>query len=128
MTESNSNAQRHLLRHSHLNEVTNRTTQKTLRFLFNAGEEIPTVYVNDARNAVTAIYGQSGLALNFAIVERSLRVSAKFGKSNRFVAPSIVEVMAFLTELEGHRQRTCTPLMRHPNRHAARHGASANIR
>ncbi len=127
MNESNSKTPRQFVRRSYLNERSNIIFQKALRFLFDAAEEIPTVYIDDAQKSVIAVYGQSGLVLDFSIVEQSLRVSLKFGKANRFVAPSIDEVMAFLTELEGHRQRTCTPLMRHPNRHAARLGASAKF-
>lgn len=101
-------------------ELTTRAISATLTYLYGAGTNLPTVYVNDAPQKLEAIYGDTGLSLEFVVVEQALRVKLKQGRSNTLIVPSMREAMAFLCELEGHRQGTCTPLMKHPNRYAVK--------
>ncbi len=95
-----------------------------LRTLFDTATEVPTVFVNEAGTRVVASYGPSGIELEIVVLEQALGLSAKAGQPHRLIAPSVQEAMDFLIEVEGHRQRTNTPLIRLPNRHAKLSGRS----
>lgn len=101
-------------------EQTSRSIGPILAHLYDAATEVPTVYIDEDLQTLTALYGETGLFVEFIVVEQALRVKPRNGQPHVLIAPSLREAMDFLSEIEGHRQMTCTPLMKHPNRHAIR--------
>lgn len=98
-------------------ELTSKAFGSMLIYLYEAGTKLPTVFVDEEAQKLEAVYEDTGLSLVFVVVKQALRVKPKSGSSNVLIAPSLRDAMDFLCELEGHRQGTCTPLMKHPNRY-----------
>lgn len=99
-------------------ERTRRIIAPILTYLFAAGNEIPTIYIDELQQTLTAEYGETNIFLKFIVVEQALRTRCRNGNSNVLITPSLQEAMELLCEIEGHRQMTWKPLMRHPTKYA----------
>jgi hypothetical protein len=89
-----------------------------LTYLFGAANEIPTIYIDELQQTLTAEYGETNIFLKFIVVEQALRTRCRNGNSNILISPSLQEAMELLCEIEGHRQMTWSPIMRHPTKYA----------